>query len=233
MALCWFVYLVCFLFTFKEPNRSGLDELRRREAASSASFADESGPYVDDEEMSLHSSSLSFESQTSKDVSTSNSWCCFKHITHAVALCMSLLFMKWIALESIVGSTSIVTENCYAWTIKNIGALHLVNGIIVIPVSILAGWLSQFYEDCFLATWLLVIVCLGMLLLVDPTDLVNHDNEGYNEDSWLSGGPILPDRLLLSAELKHANRTSHRSFPKLYRPLLPSAPLTRGCWQPL
>lgn len=29
-----------------------------------------------------------------------------------------------------------------------------------------------------------------MLLLVDPTDLVNHDNEGYNEDHWLSVGPI-------------------------------------------
>jgi hypothetical protein len=47
-----------------------------------------------------------------------------------------------------------------------------------------------FYEDRFLATWLLVITCLGMLLLVDPTDLVSHDNEGYNEGHWLAVGPI-------------------------------------------
>jgi hypothetical protein len=114
MALCWFLYSLCILFTFNEPNRSGLDELRRREAASSAFFADESGPYIDDEEMNLRSSSLSFESQTFKYVSTSNSRYCFKHITRAVALCMSLLFMKRIALESIVGSTSIITKNRYA-----------------------------------------------------------------------------------------------------------------------
>lgn len=68
--------------------------------------------------------------------------------------------------------------------------LHLINGCIVIPVSILAGWLSQFYEDRFLATWLLVVTCLGMLLLVDPTDFVNHDNKGYNEGHWLAVGPV-------------------------------------------
>jgi hypothetical protein len=29
-----------------------------------------------------------------------------------------------------------------------------------------------------------------MLLLVDPTDFVNHDNKGYNEGHWLAVGPV-------------------------------------------
>jgi hypothetical protein len=99
--------------------------------------------------------------------------------------------MKCIALESIVGTTSITTKNQYEWSSKNVGMLHLINGCNVIPVSILAGWLSQFYEDGFLATcWLLVVTCLGMLLLVDPTDFVNHDNKGYNEGHWQAVGPV-------------------------------------------
>jgi hypothetical protein len=136
------------------------------------------------------SSSVLFETKSGDEASTPSPVYCFKHITCAVVLCMLLLFMKRIALESIVGSTSIITKNRYGWSIKNVGTLHFVNGCIVIPVSILAGWLSRFYEDRFLATCLLVITCLGMLLLVDPSDLVNHDNDGYNEDCWLSVGPI-------------------------------------------
>jgi len=190
MALCWALYSLCIVLTFKEPNRSGLEELKRREAESSTARADESSLDIDDDELELNSPCLSFERLPVKEVSTSSPLYCFKHITRAVVLCMSLLFMKRIALESIVGSTSIVTKNRYAWTIKNVGTLHLVNGIIVIPVSILAGWLSQFYEDRFLATCLLVITCLGMILLFDPSDVVSHDNEGYNEDSWLSVGPV-------------------------------------------
>lgn len=192
MALCWAIYSLCILFTFKEPNRSGLDELRKREAESSMQAVDvtKSVDTFDDEDSALSSSSTTFEASTVEEPTTSSPLHCFKHITRAVVLCMSLLFMKRIALESIVGSTSIITKNRYEWTIKNVGTLHLVNGIIVIPVSILAGWLSQFYEDRFLASCLLVITCLGMLLLVDPTDLVNHDNEGYNEGSWLAVGPI-------------------------------------------
>lgn len=195
MALCWAIYSVCILFFFREPKRSGLDELRRREAELSSSTAltasERSDSDNDEADLAIGiSQSISFDAPPEKEISTSSPRYCFKHITRATVLCMSLLFMKRIALESIVGSTSIITKNRYGWSIKNVGTLHLVNGCIVIPVSILAGWLSQFYEDRYLATWLLVITMLGMALLVDPTDIVNHDNEGYNEGHWLSVGPI-------------------------------------------
>lgn len=72
------------------------------------------------------------------------------------------------------------------------GVLHLVNGLIVIPVSILAGWLSQFYEDRYLAMWFMGITSLGMLIMVDVTDLFGDINasDTYNEDLFLSVGPV-------------------------------------------
>merc|ERR1712194_147634 len=60
---------------------------------------------------------------------------CIKNMTRPVVICMSLIFMKRIALESIVGSTSIVTKNRYGWDIEKVGTLHLVNGIIVMMVK--------------------------------------------------------------------------------------------------
>jgi len=113
-------------------------------------------------------------------------------MTRATALCMVLIFMKRIALESIVGSTSVITKNRYAWSIRNVGVLHLANGLIVIPVSIFAGWLSQFREDRYLAMWFMGITSVGLLLMIDFTDLfVGTDStDTYNEDLILSVGPI-------------------------------------------
>lgn len=47
-----------------------------------------------------------------------------KNMTRPVIICMSLIFMKRIALESIVGSTSVITKNRYGWDIENVGTLR-------------------------------------------------------------------------------------------------------------
>ena len=101
------------------------------------------------------------------------------------------LFLDYFAGQSIVGSTSVITKNRYAWSIRNVGTLHLVNGLIVIPVSIFAGWLSQYHEDRYLAMWFMGITALGMLAMIDLTDLLDHESYGtYNYDSTFSVGPI-------------------------------------------
>lgn len=208
MALCWGVYLLCILFFFTEPTRSGLDELVRREAVAlvagtedatskkKALMADYKGQGVlfegSDTFQNSDASSLDglplplppFEKQ-------GGGIChCIRHMTPAVAICMSLMFMKRIALESIVASTSIITKNRYGWNIRNVGGLHLLNGIIVIPVTILSGWLSQYKKDRYLALHFICITLFGMSFLVDLTDLVNHtDSETYNEGHWLAVGP--------------------------------------------
>ena len=53
-----------------------------------------------------------------------------------------------------------------------------------------AGWLSQFYEDRYLALWFLVITLFGMMFLIDLTDFVATETDTYNEGHWLAVGPI-------------------------------------------
>jgi hypothetical protein len=246
MALLWFLFTITILISFREPNRSGLDELKQREAAASAnssahealypaeSFADEdgAGATTDDDDASSVGS-LSVGSYVNDDavVSKHSPLYCIKHMTRATALCMGLIFMKRIALEvrnptqtvtndawllssklcyffldtlssifcllfqlnpqSIVGSTSVITKNRYAWSIRNVGLLHLVNGLIVIPVSIFAGWLSQYKEDRYLAMWFMAITSLGLLIMIDLTDLFDvESSETYNYDSAFAVGPV-------------------------------------------
>jgi len=233
MAVLWFLYSLMIIVTFREPNRSGLDELKQREKATAKkeeieqqqqqTQQKENGPssealcptnenddrmdsytdYYDDEDSSsvgsnAFSANGSIEkkktssSSSSSSVSKHSPLYCIKNMTRATALCMVLIFMKRIALESIVGSTSVITKNRYAWSIRNVGVLHLVNGLIVIPVSIFAGWLSQYREDRYLAMWFMGITSVGLVLMIDFTDLfVGTDStDTYNEDMLLSVGPI-------------------------------------------
>ena len=213
MAACWAIYLCLVAVYFKEPTRSGLDELMKREESSATSGNLAVDPATDDalnekkllemystqgtfdeadgvpsDEVSLASLNPSTDSKVTFSRSANSPMYCIRHMTRAVAVCMSLLFMKRIALESIVASTSVITKNRYGWTIKNVGSLHLLNGIIVIPVTIMSGWLSQYRKDRHLALWFISVTIFGMLFLVDLTDLSEHDNDTYNEEKWLSVG---------------------------------------------
>jgi len=194
MSLCWALNGILILLTFQEPNRSGLDELRKREIEKQSEKTDtlldpeqDETYFVDESDWEDGFEPKQYEKEDT-EVSSNSPFHCVKNMTQAVALCMVLILMKRVALESIVGATSIITKNRYGWNIKNVGALHLLNGLIVIPVSAFAGYLSQFYEDRYMALWFLSITLVGMLLLVDITDLISHDNEGYNADNFLAVG---------------------------------------------
>jgi hypothetical protein len=185
MAVAWSVYTLLVTFTFGEPNRSGLEELRQREEDFQTVWSDDGG----DDEDSVDSSHLRKSDIDVEEVSHNSPTYCLKHMTKAAALCMAIIFMKRVALESIVGSTSVITKNRFKWSISNVGTLHLVNGLIVIPISVLSGWISQFFEDRLMAMWLLGITVIGMFVLVDVTDLVDHSNDTYNAGHPLAVGP--------------------------------------------
>lgn len=165
-------------------GESSLDDVLERQDSLSLDGEDE---YTADDG-SISFDDVSDSNQEDKDYSYH--YCsCIKNMTRPVIICMSLIFMKRIALESIVGSTSIVTKNRFGWDITHVGTLHLVNGIIVIPVSAFSGYLSTMYEDRYMAVWFLVITLFGMAFLFDPTDLINHvDSETYNEGVPLAVG---------------------------------------------
>lgn len=192
MAFTWFVYTITIIFTFNEPNRSGLDELRERESTLKMQRQEEIALVRETGENGDASDDNSIENE--EPVTLISLFCdplsCLKRINKATAICMVVLFMKRFALEALVASTSVVTKNRFSWTIGNVGTLHLVNGIIVIPVSMLAGWLSQYYEDRYLALCLIVIIVTGMSATIDVTDIFSHSNEHYNEDNFFSVGPV-------------------------------------------
>jgi len=108
MALLWFVFLIAIVVSFKEPNRSGLDELKQREAAAAESVHSEplqsndftSVPSADDCDDDVSVGSLTVSShREQEEVSKHSPLYCMKHITRATALCMLLMFMKRFALE--------------------------------------------------------------------------------------------------------------------------------------
>ena len=212
MALMWLLFTMCTAIVFNEPSRSGLDELRMRE--SKAAELNES---------SATEGMLSIEPLDEKksEERGSSMLHCLRSITKPVILTMSLIFMKRIALESIVGSTSVVTKNRYGWSIKNVGTLHFVNGMIVIPISILSGWMSQFYQDRYLALCLMCITFIGMVCLVDVTDFGSTETETYNEGQPLAVGPI---RYIVGCLVAFSGIEACESFvASLMSKLVPSA----------
>jgi len=201
MAMCWAVFFFLVVATFVEPNRTGLEELKQREEKNTTEPSIRKGrttfgrsdTFHDEleEEMLKYEHDDDEEDGDEEFVSENSPMYCIKHMTKATALCMLLIFMKRIALECIVGSTSIVTKNRYHWGIKNVGTLHLINGLIVIPVSILAGFLSQYYEDRFLASCFITVTFFGMLVMVDSSDLVDSEtSDTYNYDSLFAVGHV-------------------------------------------
>eukprot|EP00550_Attheya_septentrionalis_P012029 CAMPEP_0198306292 /NCGR_PEP_ID=MMETSP1449-20131203/58340_1 /TAXON_ID=420275 /ORGANISM="Attheya septentrionalis, Strain CCMP2084" /LENGTH=869 /DNA_ID=CAMNT_0044008843 /DNA_START=120 /DNA_END=2729 /DNA_ORIENTATION=- len=232
MAVLWLIFTLTMALIFKEPTRTGLEELKQREAAKAKEKPPSSSSLINVQSMESDSETYTYagksitcyqeeipETRSSLDSmlvadgsrdsdsvnsstqmehaninyttskSSSSKSGCWQHMTRAVVVCMTLIFLKRVALESVMGSTSIVTKNRYGWTIKQVGTLHFVNGLLVVPASIVGGWLSQFYQDRFLAMWLLGSAMTGMLMLIDFSDFVPSDAESFNEGSYWAVGP--------------------------------------------
>ena len=196
MAFLWIIHITLLFFYFNEPNRVGLEELKQKE------FRREN---IEEEKLNNKEAGQTIESCLSDDYESERlglkeiekkeepnegAFSCFKHITFAVRICMTLIFIKRITLESVMGSTSILTKNRYGWNVKSVGVLQFINGLLVIPLSILSGWSSQYYEDRYLMLWLLSIATGAIFSLIDFSDLMNHDNETYNEGSFFAVGQV-------------------------------------------
>ena len=117
MAMLWSLYGVVVIFAFREPVRSGLAELKQREEALIHSSESK-----EDDADSVGSCSASVRPEKMQNESV---FPCLPGVTRAVLLTMSLIFMKRIALESIVGSTSIITKNRYGYVGMPLFCTHI------------------------------------------------------------------------------------------------------------
>ncbi|KAL7438018.1 hypothetical protein ACHAXM_005940 [Skeletonema potamos] len=207
MFVNWIIYAVVVFFFFREPTRSGLEELKRRETGlTDADSKKESllnhsfsvgGTYCEEDDCSLASDGLEISSheevldEVTSSMEKEKCCTCFKHMTRPVLICMILIFFKRIALESIVGASPIVTKHRYGWSIEDVGTLQLVNALLIIPACLVAGCLSTKYEDRVMALCFLSVTLLGMVIMFDISDLINyHMSVTYNEYVMLSTGPV-------------------------------------------
>jgi hypothetical protein len=209
MAATWSLYLMVVVMTFEEPGRLGLEEQRRIELALSTVSTLESRPPSPSREAQFRTRGSNDDLNTifsgeDRDPSSwtdrsgmmeiENPWwkkcrAFFDLVTPPVRLCLGLLFAKTFTIESLVSCTSALSKNRYGWDIKHVGVLGCINGLLVVPLSITVGYLSMYYQDRLLMTWLVAVGCLGMFLLIDVTDLVATPTSTYNEDTRLSVDP--------------------------------------------
>jgi hypothetical protein len=218
MALLWTIFSIALFAEFKEPDRSGLEEQKLLEAANaytlksqnstsppmSPSEADvqqagiaTSASHKEDDLMTIFSGAThSYDADWRDEKVGKDSCSCWAEtkrlnqlVTFPVRICLGLLFAKVFVIETLVSATSTLTKNRYEWQVQEVGTLGCINGLFVIPLSILVGRLSTSYQDRVLMVWLLSIGLFGVLLLIDISDLINDDSTHYNEGRWLAVGP--------------------------------------------
>jgi len=116
---------------------------------------------------------------------------CVESMTPAIGLVTFLMFTNKFSIEMVISSASTLAKNRYGWELHDVGILGLVEGIMVIPLSFLVGWLSRRWEDRILLGGLLALSALGVALLVDPTDVLPRMRTGehYNNGMWGAVGP--------------------------------------------
>jgi len=206
MGIVWTIFLLKVLFFFREPERVGLHQQKGldnkthqhsitppvKSSASILSKPDEveimvtsaAGMY---DYGSIEEASNDLASNEDDENSHSNT-CCLRVITWPVQICMFFLFVNKLSMESLISSSPIITETRYSWTVKMMGSLEVVIGLLVIPLSIVIGRLSHRFDDARLLTWLLCSTVLGLLLLLDVSDLTTS-SEVSSSYGLLEVGP--------------------------------------------
>jgi hypothetical protein len=212
MACCWFTFTIVVLATFEEPDREGLEEQKRLEASrqptvspstSRVDMSSDSSRHHDlnaifsDDDDDEFGDALSKKPSHHYDDKPRSCWQrsvaqvqhFFELVSFPVRLCLGLLFAKVFTIEALVSATSALSKNRYGWQVHQVGTLGFLNGILVIPFSILVGRLSMSYHDHVLMKWLVCIGCMGMFCLIDVTDLVGTPTSDWNEGHVLAVSP--------------------------------------------
>lgn len=122
-------------------------------------------------------------------------------ITLPVRVCLGLLLAKVFVIEILVSATSALTKNRYHFQIHQVGTLGCINGLLVIPISILVGRLSMSYQDRRLMTWLVGIGCCGLFCNIDLSDLVSTPTHTYNKGHVLA---VMPTRYVIGYFLTYS-----------------------------
>ena len=219
MATLWAFFLLALALNFEEPDRAGLEEQKRLEKEAAAALCNDDvlnttrsedpglgmsvaegvhgvgKSLTGDDDLNTIFSGQSFREDLMENQSASNSswWSEAKRVnslvTFPVRICLGLLFAKVFVIEALVSATSVLSNKRYRWGVQQVGTLGCVNGLTVIPLSVLVGRLSLSYQDRVLMVWLLSIGILGLLLLIDVTDIIDSKSPYYNKGNIFAVDP--------------------------------------------
>jgi len=198
MFILWGFYFIALVRYFKDEERIGLKELAEKEntinykppGADSSPSPSKFKREFDDDNLDVFSvmsdEELDEESFMPDDEKKSPTL-----MNQATIICMIFIFLGKVTLEALNSSDSIITRHRFGWSIKNVGTLGFVNGMLVIPIATGVGFLSQHFPDRSLIVALLSCSMAGILLLLDMTDFGADTSlhDGYNEDAFFAVNP--------------------------------------------
>jgi hypothetical protein len=207
MATLWTTFTIIVLLTFEEPDREGLAEQKELEqlgtipgSPSSAThtilrsrgddetvFSNQANDYASAYQPSIKSAPSGYSSMLPQWMQEIKTF--LGLITYPVRICLLMLLCKVFTIESLVSATSVLSKNRYKWQVKQVGTLGFVNGLLVIPFSMMIGRLSMSYQDQTLMKLLVSMGCLGLFLLIDISDLVATPTRDYNKGHPLAVTP--------------------------------------------
>lgn len=201
MLFSWSLYYVALIRFFTDDERIGLIE-----KAYNAAEEDESQYYdpprlpLKRDQSATRSRHFSFDRSMQQNeehqevvllkVEPSNTTTSV--MNEATIICTTLKFIGKFVLEILACSISMITMHRYDWSVKNIGTLSFVNGLLIMPISTFVGYLSQYYSDLTLLRGLLCSAITGTLLLIDFTDFFMNDmnwQQNYNAGHFAAVGP--------------------------------------------
>lgn len=186
MFFLWATYFVFLIIYFKESERVGLHEIAQTSKYSAPSL----GPSRSLDSVDTHDKTYYSEDENDnleEDDENESAFSKLRYINEATVVCMGLKFIGKFTLEIMGCSVSLITRHRYNWSVKKIGALSFVNGLLIIPISTGVGYCSQYYTDITMLYWLLGISLFGLWLMFDVTDFgANPEQEGYNYQNPLA-----------------------------------------------
>ena len=170
--------------------------LKSRSQGAGSKSVDRNNSLLDDEfDNRSYDGAILDHDQLMKEDPKSESKAVVERVNEATVICMLLKFLGKFVMEILGCSISIITIHRYEWEVKNIGTLGFVNGCLIIPISMLVGYLSQHYSDKKLLHALLCVGLLGTILLFDLSDVIEDRTDQYNFDPhynywhWAAVGP--------------------------------------------
>ncbi len=211
MFVLWAIYLIFLILYFKDSERIGLIEIeesmKKRQYTAPSLEVSPSIESHDTGDDAYFSCDEDDNLEEEEDVKTSIGK--LRFINEATVVCMMLKFISKFVVEILGCSVSLITRHRYYWSVKSIGTLSFVNGLLVIPIATLVGYLSQHYTDITLLYWLLGTAMVGLILLLDVTDFgADPNQEGYNYELPLA---VHPWRYILGIILEFCGNQASQS----------------------